>query len=557
MKQFLNVIPTVLFISILISLSSCYNQLALTGGPRDEVPPQLDTANSISNNLIQFVKQDIFLQFDEYVDLRDANKQIVISPPLDFPPQVSSRLKKVKFVFHENEVLKENATYVINFGKSIRDFTEGNELLNFTYVFSTGDYIDSLSLSGTVTDAKTGKPKEDALVLLYIDNQDSIVFKERPFYFARTDKSGIFQVNNLRSDSFKVVTMNDQNLNYLYDPATDEIGFLDSLAVVNDSSKINLLLEIFKEETKPRYKSYEIAAQGKARIDFEGSTHNEAIKVLDSLDHYITYTENDQFLTLWYTPRQSKSIRYEVSRGDQLDTIQARINTRTVDTLDGRTVINKFNFDPKIGLHPKLPLILSFDRPVQTMNWELIYFVDTLDRDTLQLNLDSVQTDYPTIAATISHNWPQERVLQCTFLPGSLNDFFGMSNDTIIKWVRIAQEVDFGTIKLKPVGFDTLQYVFELLKDEKVIQRQLYNPGQEELIFRRLVPAAYTLKIIEDKLPNGKWDPGNYLEKRQSERIYQLPLSELRANWIMEEEINLSEIISRAKFSPDKEETLR
>ena len=145
----MNTVLKLILASLLTQLwIACGNQVPLTGGPRDESPPVLDTLESTRNNQIRFEKQPINLTFDEFVNLRDASKQILISPPLDKPPIINSRLKKVSVAFDEDEVLKENATYVINFGNSIVDFNEGNKLENYTFVFSTGDYIDSLSIKG-------------------------------------------------------------------------------------------------------------------------------------------------------------------------------------------------------------------------------------------------------------------------------------------------------------------------------------------------------------------------------------------------------------------------
>ena len=525
--------------------SSCYNQVALSGGPRDELPPKLDTTKSTDNFQIQFAKQPILLEFDEYIDLRDANTQIVISPPLNEPPRVSNRLKKIQFDFNEEEVLKENVTYVINFGKSIRDYTEGNELLNFTFVFSTGDYIDSLSLKGSVVDARTREPKEDALVLLYIDYQDSIVYQQRPFYFARTDKEGRFQIENLRSDTFKVVTLIDQNLNYLYDPNADEIGFLDSLIILTDTLAPELNLSIFKESTQPRYRSFEIIAQGRIRVDFEGRTFPEAITLLDTIRHFVQHEEGQSFLTLWYHPFNRKGVSYEILREDITDTITARINLRSVDTLDNRISISSTNIDdPQIGLHPLDSLEFTFDRPLASFDVSLIQVVDTISQDTLDIELDSALNSFPSMSLNLHHEWPQERVLAVTFYPGSVTDLFGKSIDTTIQYVRIAQEVDFGKMILRPLDFGQGQFVFQLMRDDKVERTHIILGSEEpEIVFERLIPGTYSLQIIDDEVPNGRWDPGNYLEKRQSEAIYNLTLPDLRPNWLLEEEIRYDELL--------------
>ncbi len=548
-----------LFFGVSVLLGACANQVALSGGPRDEDPPQIDEEASIANYQTRFEIQDIELYFDEFVDLKDAAKQIVISPPLEFAPQIGSRLKKVFVAFNESEVLKEDVTYVINFGKSIRDFTESNELLNYTYVFSTGDYIDSLSVSGSIQDAKTGEPSEDVLVLLYTEDRDSIVYQERPYYFARTDKEGNYRINNLRSDTFKVMALKDENLNYLYDPGQEEIGFLDTVLFISDTLTTGIDLALFREETEPRYKSYDVINQGRARIDFEGAADSSAIRVIDSIDQLVVHKGQDPYLTLWYHPRSARSIRYEVTRQGVLDTVTMRINTRNVDTLPDEIDLLTFGFDNKIGLHPAVDLNLPFDRPIREISLDKIIMVDTLDKDTLDLSMDN--TRLPSLMATISSDWPQERDIQLTLLPGAIIDYFGRSHDTLERMVRIAQPEDFGQYILTPTSSDTLDYVISLLKGDKKLTQVIYsasNPeDQQKIVFDRLVPGDYKLEIIVDIVSNGRWDPGEYLAKRQSEEVYNVPLPSLRPNWKEEKDINMQEISVdqlQADRSPSEEE---
>jgi len=447
--------------------------------------------------------------------------------------------------FNEEEELKEEATYVINFGKSIKDFTEGNELPNFTFVFSTGAYIDSLSINGSIKDAKTGEPKEDALVLLYTEDIDSIIYQERPFYFARSDEMGKFVINNLRADTFKIMALLDANLNYLYDPGAEEIGFLDSLIVLRDTLSPTIDLEIFKESDAPRYKSYDVQAQGKIRIDFEGQGDTDAIRLLDSVEHYLVHEKEDAYITLWYTPRGRKSLRYEVMRNGELDTVQARINTRSTDTLYGPIDVARLDFDEKVGLHPEVTLDILMDRPIRDTDPALITIIDTLTKDTLELTHD--QNSYPALKMSIDCTWPVERELALTLLPGAITDHFDKINDTIIRYLFVAQPADFGIIELTIEAVDSIPYVIQLMKDEELIDSYVYTLGQDKVIFERLVPGTYVVQIIEDQVPNGKWDPGNYLSRRQSERIYQVSLTDLRANWVMEEVLNIEQIKAEEK----------
>ena len=128
----------------------CASGGQLTGGPKDTSPPVLDTLKSAPLQPLNYFPRRLEFFFDEFVQVKDPTKQVLVSPPLTYIPKVKERGKKVTFEFDPKEVLREDATYTINFGEAIVDFREGNKLSNFTYVFSTGDYIDSLSLKGRI-----------------------------------------------------------------------------------------------------------------------------------------------------------------------------------------------------------------------------------------------------------------------------------------------------------------------------------------------------------------------------------------------------------------------
>lgn len=538
----------IVFFGITLLLASCGNQVALTGGPRDEEPPALDLEKSDSNYITDFTIRDITLYFDEYINLKDAANQIVISPPLTYPPKIASRLQKLTLAFNEEEVLKEDATYIINFGKSIADFTESNELLNFSYVFSTGDYIDSLAMTGQVSDAESGEPVQDALVLLYVDHQDSIIFKDRPFYFARTSEDGTYRIQNLRADTFKVMALLDNNLDYLFDPSVESVGFIDSLVVLEDTLLSGIDLEIFKEAGASQYKSYDVLAQGKARIEFTGLFDEETFHVVDSTDHLITYEPDDAFITLWYRPRNKRSVMYEAMRQRGLDTINMRINPRSLDTLD-QVKISKTSISDQSGLHPDLPLLLTLDRPVITVDTSLISISDTSD-NLVVLGEVTISVEDP-LDISISSDWVEGKELEMTLLPGAVVDFYGVSNDTLIRSFTIGSSLDFGSVEVSLTETRDSNYVITLFKKDKKLDKAIWSSTTDvAILFDKLEPGEYQLEIIIDDIPNGRWDPGNYLEGRQSEDKYIITLPPLRADWVHEEIIDISTLVENVKPSP-------
>jgi hypothetical protein len=211
---------------LLVFLYACANVVAPTGGPRDEEPPVV-IRSTPPNHSPNFTADQIRIYFDEFVELRNIRQQMLVSPPLAGLPDIRIRGRSV--VIDIDEELRENTTYNFFFGDAIRDITEGNAIPNFQFVFSTGDYVDSLSVRGKVINAFTHEPEDGVFVMMYDSIMDSIPYLERPVYLAKTDKDGLFTIGNMRGGDFLMFALKDNNANFLYDLPDEKIAFLDSL----------------------------------------------------------------------------------------------------------------------------------------------------------------------------------------------------------------------------------------------------------------------------------------------------------------------------------------
>jgi hypothetical protein len=211
-----------------------------SGGPEDMNPP-VYVASIPENRTKNFTDDRINIEFDEYILLKDQSREIIISPPMKEKPLI--RVKEKTIVVSLNEDLLPNTTYTINFGNSLVDNNRGNVLPDFEFVFSTGSVIDSLSVTGRAVRAFDHKPEEinesAFLVMLYTNLSDSAPLIEIPRFYGKTNKEGLFAVNNLPSDTFRVIALKDANNNLMYDPALDNIAFMDSLLIINPGNVVN------------------------------------------------------------------------------------------------------------------------------------------------------------------------------------------------------------------------------------------------------------------------------------------------------------------------------
>ncbi|MBZ4189928.1 Ig-like domain-containing domain [Niabella beijingensis] len=232
-------------ILLVLSGGGCANIVPPTGGPRDSLPPQIVRVTP-ADRTKHFDQEKITFYFDEYVDLNDVYQNLVISPLPKSVPQVDRKLKTVTVRLKDS--LQPNTTYVLNFTNVIKDITEGNKAKDMLYVVTTGDYFDSLQLSGNVKMAKTIKADSTLTVMLHSNLEDSAVFKQRPEYIAKVDSTGDFLFRYLRPGTYRIYALKDEGGSYLYTSKTQGFAFADSPVVVSATPPPPVRLYAYAEE---------------------------------------------------------------------------------------------------------------------------------------------------------------------------------------------------------------------------------------------------------------------------------------------------------------------
>jgi hypothetical protein len=276
MKRVSKILSPVIITGVLLSYG-CAQQGAPTGGPKDETPPVV-LKTVPPNYSTNFGASKITITFDEYLDMANFTQELVVSPPMEEKPEI--RLRNKMLIIEFEEELKEEATYTFNFGEGIRDLNEKNVLLNYEYVFATGNELDSLSVKGTLKKAfDLSVPEGPINIMLYEELGDSIPLKQIPYYVGRSDKEGNFAVNNLKRGIYKLFVLKDGNNNFLFDLPNEEIAFLDSALLIDGEYFRKILLEkgvYDSTDLKPRVFELE--------IDTAGMSADSVRILLDSLE---------------------------------------------------------------------------------------------------------------------------------------------------------------------------------------------------------------------------------------------------------------------------------
>ena len=516
--------------SWIVSMISCANPSSPKGGPRDETPPEIKLEESTPNEQVFFEKQNIKLVFDEFVNIDKPNTSVVISPPLDVNPRIYARGKEIRVEMPEEEELKENATYVFNFGNSIKDYTEGNEIENYSFIFSTGPYIDSLSISGTVVDAYSGEPAKETLVMLYDDLRDSVVYEKRPFYFARTDDEGLFTINNMRSDSFKLFILQDGNVNYLYDLDTEPIGFLDSFIFITpDVPNPTFNLEVFSPTPDFDMVEYDAKTFGQVILIFNQPSDSVQVKSNTAFSFFNPEISGDS-LIVWYDMAEDMAFDLMVEYpGLYYDTIKVRQLSRA-EFVEGNSLKKpKNNVGKNDVLKPKSPFVFKFEYPLQD-----------IDQSKCHLSLDSIEIPDVTFAIDsihynkirLEHDFIVDSTYQIKLDSGAIESIYGTTNDSIVESFSLGNEDDFGKIILSIDSLDfRSNYILELMKETKVLRTDIVSEEKQSLLYDLLAADTYTLRVTKDDNKNGRWDPGSYTNRIFSEQIASMQLEAVRAGW--------------------------
>jgi len=557
---------------------SCANIVMPSGGPRDITSPK--PIKSIpANYSIHFNKNKIEILFNEFILLRDLKTQLLISPPFNEMPDIS--IKGKTLVIELKEKLKENTTYTLFFGNAIIDLTEGNAVSSYEFVFSTGNSLDSMSISGKVVDAFTQKPEKDFFVMLYDQTYDSIPYKEKPYYLAKTRENGEYTINNLRNIPYKIFALKDANNNFKFDQPSEKIAFSDTLVLPyynpnfkKDSTfKENLQKDSLKPETnivrqltlvdlrtfqeidsRQRILKAEFIKKGQLKFAFRYPVKDLNITVLNKFKDpqwkVEEWNTGKDTLIYWILNPEIDSLNLIINDNNELiDTLNLRLKQKTfkatIDTSNVRlkqkntkapiTTIPKIF--PMSNLSPTFDFFnnISFTFPNPMLKYDSVAVMLIEAKDTLITFAYS--DDVVHRRFLIRKRLKQGQDYKIILKENLLTDIFGFTNDSIVYSFKTNTVEDIGNFNFSLKLNDTIHsYIIQLLSENEVVLEQRFIDKDTKLKFKNLTPGTYLIKAIVDVNRNKKWDTGNYLKKIQPERVLNYPAKiVIRANWDLEE----------------------
>ena len=526
-----------LFILNLI-LFSCARVGSPVGGDKDTIAPQVVGSN-IDTSRVNVPRNigELRIDFDEYITLKEINKNLIISPPIKkmkkiLPSGMANKYLLIKW----DDTLQANTTYSFNFGNAIVDNNEGNALKYYNFAFSTGDKIDDLYISGEVKSLianKETKTEEKNLVVGLYQVKDTMNYRQKPYYITNADPDGYFELNYLSPGKYRILAFEDTNANSVFDAGKENVGFLKD-EIVLDQSISGLKINLYPSKKTLKYVEMK-ENPGGILMTFEGNP--EMVKVLSLTeklqDYKVTHTAKSDSVNIWFDAKkqnigtaQSENLKFSYDNGAKKDTVSIfyRYNTKNEMTVS----------NSKGSLLP----------PNQGFAITSNYFIDKIQPEKWTLVSDSIKQDF---TAKISENNPYEIQVKSAFKEGkkysltvpkeTVSSFY----ESITKSYRFDFEGDktenYGTLTITIENPPTPIFWLQMLNESGDVIYSKYGK-ESQITFNSLKPGKYQLRILVDNNENGIWDTADFANGEFAEDVYILdkkidirPLWEIRETW--------------------------
>jgi len=517
---------------LLLLTIGCAKRGSITGGDKDTIAPVLK-ASFPKNLSTNFNGNEIKLVFDEYVKLKNINKQLIISPPMKNQPEILPYTASKVITIKIKDSLQPNTTYSFNFGQSIEDNNEGNPLSQYKFVFSTGNAIDSLALNVKVKDALEKKTDNFVSVMLYEVNEkfnDSTIYKETPRYITNTlDSLQQVKLENIKAGKYLLVALKD-NGNNKYNPKSDKIGFQKQYITIPNDTVFEV--EMFKEILPFKAIKPTQASKSRMLMGYEGKPKDVKVTVKNGseiIPSLVTAFPKKDSLQIWFKPLKVDSLQVEVQQQKLIKQFTVKIKKEKADTLSvSADFVGNLPLRERFSLTSSTPL-LKFDKSKITI----------FNKDSLAVPFEPEYDDFRQKLYLNFAKEPLEKY-KITLMKGALVDFYDTQNDTLKYKINTRNASDYGNLRVLLANVKRFPVMVQLTDKEGNVKATEYSEKSTIITFDAIEPALYTLRIVYDDNKNKEWDPGSFMEKHQSEEVIYFPKElDVRANWDVEQPFDL------------------
>ena len=563
-------------------LTKCASTMTPTGGPKDTLPPVivLMEPNNFTTNIDTLRPPKIFIGFNEYVQIKDLQKELYTSPAMKKKPSVIRRGQGI--VVTIKDTLMPNTTYAINFGSAIADNNEGNPLHSMRYVFSTGSEIDSMYMSGYTADSYKADSVSKSFIYFFIADSveqpkewDSTMFKYKPAVIARAEKNGIFIAQNLKPVDYRIYAFEDTNNNMEYEPSIDQIGFLDTVYNPKDmpgfyiwfdslrhypSADPQLYFRMFKDRRfarqtlsgqerlnkhqamlyfgapNPEVTSIRFDSIPEDKVIYDPKTIGRDTVALwfnmtelpDTIKGEITYFKHDSVNNLVETTDKLRLAWVYVESKEERKKREEQEKEREKAEKAGEEWVepekpNPFKITiPSSGDYNKDKVLnMEFDYPLTKFDTAAITFKMTTEQITEPQDV-AFHFEQDTINSQkyrLKTEWMPNAKYELLIPAGTFENVAQESNDTLKYSYTGSDPNKFAKVNVKVSGtHPKARYILQLTNAQGKVQKEIANVTPGKYLFEYVSPGDIMLRVVEDMNANGKWDTGDMVLMRQPER---------------------------------------
>ena len=559
--------------------SRCATIMTPDGGPKDTVPPvivKMEPGNFVTN----FKEKKIYIEFNEFVQIKDQNKEMFTSPAMKKKPLLHMRGKGI--VITIRDTLKENTTYAIDLGSAICDNNEGNPLNAMRYVFSTGDKIDSMMCSGYTADSYKADSVSRTFIWFYIADSlpstpgyDSTILNRKPDVIARAQNNGIFIAQNLKPVNYRIYAIGDKNDNQLYEPGIDMVGILDTVynpakmsefAIWFDSLRMypsaepQLYFRMFTDKAfvnqrlvdaqrtdrkkavfyfnsdYPRIDSliFDNIPSDKILLDPQTNGRDTMLvwfnvpaeQLPDTIKGQIVYYRHDSLRQLSKT-REPLKLAWKLVETKEQEKERERIEKEKAKAkAEGKEYKDpnyKNPFSLKLSatkeVNPEKGFDMTFGSPavkLDSVAIELVALDENKNRKKIKWHLERDTMNMCRWA--VKADWKAKTNYQLYIPKKTITDIMGYENDSTVMEFATYDPEKFSTVTLNVNCLGRSKYIILLTDASGKTLQELKDVTKGKYRFNYVTPGDVRLRIIEDKNGNGKWDAGDVIAGLQPER---------------------------------------
>ena len=516
------------------------------GGEKDETPPEL--INTIpENKATNYDGNTVELFFSEYIEETSVEDAISILPALKYEPNIIYKGKKIVIRF--NDSLQQNQTYIIVINRNLSDERKVKLSQGIQFAFSTGNEIDSGSISGKIYNSN-----QSSVQLWKIqDELDSIHFFNRiPDYSIDASNNGDYQFSYLSPGNYRLAALdhsfsgmpiipkkmlyglywkhsiklknqeNVKGVNVFLPSETNSIKMVQAEWIEGSWGSItfskpiddyhgNMPIDIFYEDST------------KAGADFfQDPNDNKKLNFkLDRLTHeYILIKVND--------PEHQKNDLFELAKiRINMDTYVDSMNISLAPQLDSEEL--------QIEEHKIVPLNLIFSSLIDIENSNTNF---PIIQDSTNIQYTAEWEDPLSIKLIPKLNWIPNKLYNINIHRDSVIPIYRkfLKDSVLTLSFKTSDYQQYGSliINLKNNTFKNLRIEAKKIDKEGTIIKNNLN-SNNQFILNHMPEGRYLLMFFQDINNDNRISSGNLNPYQSSEWFYYYPDTiDIRSNWDIE-----------------------